>query len=445
MAYVDSLRLDGFEAGHHTARTDTAPAETPLSRAIGFYNAGKRRECQAQLRGLLLQDPDVWKALLWLAKSSNDGQERLAAAELACKLTPGKETAQRAVRTVRQETGERLGPITEAAQLRAAINLYTGMTLTEARAVLWPFRDVWRPMGDLLNDNRIGVRDLAWATEYARNARVKAAARTLLWHRLLGKEPVETPRALKVITASRYGEMQERDGIFDAGGIVGAVAMLTGLIVASLIFSFVIGKIGFLALLLAEASALTVACAAMLTLTKRSTDRVFHYRQGRYGEDRAADAFRDTLDGRWTLLRNWEWPNRKWGDVDLILVGLRGVWAFEVKAYKGEIRNRGDHWERKGRWRWHRLSKQPGKQAKRNASRLKEYLEQQGIKCGWVQPVILWASEEGSLTLQDPAVPVWRVHEIQEHIEELWQGRPLSDNAAQEIVKVLERKTGADK
>ena len=445
MAYVDSFRLDAFEAGHHTPPADTARAETPLSRAIGLYNAGKHRECQAQLRGLLLQDPDVWKALLWLAKSSNDGQERLAAAELACKLTPGKETAQRAVRTVRQETGERLGPITEAAQLRAAISLYTGMTLTEARAVLWPFRDVWRPMGDLLNDNRIGVRDLAWATEHAYNARVKAAARTLLWHRLLDREPVETPRALKVITASRYGEMQERDGIFDAGGIVGAVAMLTGLIVASLIFSFVIGKIGFLALLLAEVSALTVAWAAMLTLTKRSTDRVFQYRQGRYGEDRAADAFRDTLDGRWTLLRNWEWPNRKWGDVDLILVGLRGVWVFEVKAYRGEIRNRGDHWERKGRWRWHTLSKQPGKQAKRNAARLNEYLAQQGIKCGWVQPVILWASEEGSLTLQDPAVPVWRVQEIQEHIEELWQGRPLSNNAVQEIVKVLERKTEANK
>lgn len=131
--------------------------------------------------------------------------------------------------------------------------------------------------------------------------------------------------------------------------------------------------------------------------------------------------------------------------MDLILVGPRGVWAFEVKAYRGEIRNRGDHWERKGRWRWHTLSKQPGRQAKRNAASLNEYLGQQGIKCGWVQPIILWASEGGSLTLQDPAVPVWRVHEIQEHIEELWQGRPLSDNAAQEIVRVLERKTGADK
>jgi Holliday junction resolvase-like predicted endonuclease len=262
---------------------------------------------------------------------------------------------------------------------------------------------------------------------------------------LLGKEPVETPRALRVITASRYGEKKEWEGTFNGGGIAGAAFMFMAVVFIGLIGLFLMGKLGIWQLILGEVLTVTTIYAVMWALIGRVGEQVFQYRHGRYGEDRAADAFRDTLDGRWTLLRNWEWPNQKWGDVDLILVGLRGVWAFEVKAYEGEIRNRGDHWERKGRWRWHRLSKQPGKQAKRNAARLKEYLEQQGIKCGWVQPVILWASEEGSLTLQDPAVPVWRVHEIQEHIEELWQGRPLSDNAVQEIVKVLERKTGTNK
>ncbi len=38
------------------------------------------------------------------------------------------------------------------------------------------------------------------------------------------------------------------------------------------------------------------------------------------------------LDGQWTLYRNPEWPHRRRGHVDLVLVGPGGLWALEVKA-----------------------------------------------------------------------------------------------------------------
>jgi hypothetical protein len=129
----------------------------------------------------------------------------------------------------------------------------------------------------------------------------------------------------------------------------------------------------------------------------------------------------------------------KVGDVDLILVGLGGIWAFEVKAYSGQIRNVGDRWQRKARWGWRKLTSHPGRQASRNAARLKEYLEGQDVNVRWVQPVVIWAGEQGVLTVEDPATPVWDLEELSDHIEDLWQSKSLTEETVQQAVGVLDQ------
>jgi hypothetical protein len=131
--------------------------------------------------------------------------------------------------------------------------------------------------------------------------------------------------------------------------------------------------------------------------------------------------------------------NRKWGDVDLILVGPGGVWAFEAKAYSGQIRNIGDRWERKWRWGWRMFTSHPGLQARHNAARLNEYLKGKGVNVLWVQPVVTWAGEAGSLIVEDPAMPVWSLAGLPSHFEELWQSGNLPDETMQRVVDILER------
>ncbi|MDD5370574.1 MAG: nuclease-related domain-containing protein [Anaerolineaceae bacterium] len=54
----------------------------------------------------------------------------------------------------------------------------------------------------------------------------------------------------------------------------------------------------------------------------------------------------------WAIFHNLSWQNRKWGDVDFVLVGPGGMWVFEVKAYRRMVRVLDDHWQYKSRWGW---------------------------------------------------------------------------------------------
>jgi hypothetical protein len=421
------------------AAPDLPPA---IREAIQFYRAGKQHESRDCLRSFLLQQPAHIDALLWLARVSPDPQEAVAAAELALKLDPANEVAQRAVITVRKQAGETPKQPVEQAELLATVALSTGMTLGQARAVNWSPRNVNRPIGEALDEKIITLRDLAWAMESAFDARIRDAARTILITHLVGAEPKEPPPPLKVIIGSDFSEWQERRSLLFFSFVTGAALTLLLVLVivdlAVLVFSVTYKQQLFNQICFP----LLVIVGIIWAVSRWNlgfADQAEQYRLGRWGEEDVVDQLRLLLDGRWTLFRNLEWPNRKWGDVDLVLVGPGGVWAFEVKAYSGQIRNIGDRWEKKGRWGWRRLTKHPGQQASRNAARLKEYLRDQGIDVGWVQAAVIWASEEGTLTVSDPATPVWTLEELPDHVEEIWQNRNLSEETVQKVVEVLRR------
>jgi tetratricopeptide (TPR) repeat protein len=409
-----------------------------LDRAWAAYKAGNSEASAEHLRSYFATT-DTLSALRGLAYASDDPQQAIAAARLALTISPNDERAQQAFDKAMQRLGEHPAGIPERTHLRAAVAQVTRMTLRQARETIWRRKDQARTFGAWLDRNEINLSDLAFAVEKGWTAQVKDAATTLLLNRLLDIEPDQKPRALQVIQASRYSEKRERLGIILFG-------LLTGSSLTAALFSVV----GFITLQVTDrifsipASCLfVVVIVSLLGLAAWGQDllgnTIERLQQGRRGEELTETVLRDLLDGRWTLIRNWEWPNRRAGDIDAILIGPGGVWIFEVKAYSGLVRNRGARWDRKTkRWGWRPLRKSPGAQARRNAGSLKKFLESEGIAIKWVEAVVIWAKTEGELLLESPETPVWRVEEIPGQLETLWRGRhSLTDDEIQQVVSVL--------
>jgi len=406
-----------------------------IQEAIQLYHDGKFQESRDRLRNFLTQQPANIDALLWLAKVSPDPQEAVHAAQLALKLEPANEVAQRAVMAVKQASKQ-----TDQAELLTAIGTSTGMTLAQARSVNWLFRGINRPIGEVLDDGTITLRDLWWALENAYDARIRDAVRTILLSHLVGAEPKEPPPPLKVITGSRYAEVQERRSLILFSLVSGAViTLLSALLIttpAVALWMLAQGQrlscgLGFWLALIGIIGGAWI----IFKLADQYADQADQYRSGRWGEERVVDQLRYLLDGQWTLFRNFEWPNRRAGDVDLVLVGPGGVWALEVKTYSGQVRNVGDRWERKGRWGWRKLTNHPGQQARRNAAQLKDYLKGHGVDVGFVQRAVVWAG--GSLSVKDSAIPVWTQEELPDNVQETWQNRSLSEEVVERVVEVL--------
>lgn len=402
--------------------------------------------------------------LTWLASVTQNPTEALAAVKLALCLNPDDEVAQQAIAAVYRETvtagrGLALGAQrVEQPAPPAKPAFETGLTLAEARAVLWPFEGGKQTIGELLDSGAKTLRDLAWAYGKANSRQVRDACKTLLLAQLLDAEPKEPRRPLRVLSGSRYLEQQEREALVTMGRLHGAVITLfvVGLIVAVVSAVAVVLGGGTVADVLAGQVALGgvvvfyLILGAMWLLVRgleRRSKRALNFRVGRWGEEQIVEPFRAALDGRWTLVRNFVSPGRRSGDIDLILVGPPGVWACEVKTYAGLVRNRGDEWERKTTRGWARLGVHPGRQARANAVGLKTLLEQAGVALAWVEPAVIWASSEaadaeqrGMLVLEHPQTPVWRADQFLLRVEEVaQQAEKLGEAQVAQVVAVVER------
>lgn len=169
-----------------------------------------------------------------------------------------------------------------------------------------------------------------------------------------------------------------------------------------------------------------------------------HYKIGEEAEIQAVDSFRSLLLEPWTVVQNFEFPYRKWGDIDIILIGTGGIWAVEVKGYTNRVRNIGDNWHFKNKFGWWKLSKHPAKQARRNAVRLKNYLDAEGVNVGWVESVVLWAGDELNLIVEKPETPVWKISELPT-MGGFWQKQKFSVEQVSQVVTVLQNSVNQSK
>jgi hypothetical protein len=138
-----------------------------VAKAIQLYKQNQLAESRQILRDHLTAQPGNVEALLWLAKVTPDSREAVAAAELALALEPENEIAKRGVLAVHAK-------FDAAHQDESPIDIarVTGMTVSQAREVIWPFSGLNRPIGVLLDEGIKSLKDLAWAIDNARDSRL---------------------------------------------------------------------------------------------------------------------------------------------------------------------------------------------------------------------------------------------------------------------------------
>jgi hypothetical protein len=255
-----------------------------------------------------------------------------------------------------------------------------------------------------------------------------------------GLDEVAAPAAgLRVVAGSSYLQGQARGNRRRAGLVVAVALLLLGSAVLGAFYSLYLWAFKPDANSLAwgvAGLALVLSAFPLGDLAGRHADEYRNYARGLEGEERLVALLREQLDGRWTLFRNVVPPDDK-GDVDGVLVGPRGVFALEVKAYTSRTRNTREKWQYRRYGRWHRLSGHPGRQAKGNARRVGDHLRAQGIDV-WVEPRVVWAGP-GKLSFYKPAVRIWQLDAPGYIREDIAAGKGLAAEEMERIAGVLAR------
>ncbi len=327
------------------------------------------------------------------------------------------------------------------------------MTLEEARSVIWPWDNLPVPMGKLLESRQIGIRDLAWAANYAGDSQVREAARTQLAHWLKLPITFEIPQIAdpelrfgpKVIEGSHYLEDSERDNMVEfsayAGFAIGAGVMLAASLVQTLI-TYVIPQF-------AAGNFIGIVCLAIFVVLgigwivwflynrmRRLLNQFRTFRQGREGEHQIIERLRIALDNRWTIFHNLILPDRK-DDNDIVLVGPGGVWTVEVKSSRGTVRAQGKKWEVLTKKGWVGVRDDPYSQVTGKALQLNDFLKRQGI-VRYVQRAIALAEPQPISNFTSSEIPVWLLPTIDQQTGNLKTDKPPTQKEITDIVSALE-------
>ena len=177
---------------------------------------------------------------------------------------------------------------------------------------------------------------------------------------------------------------------------------------------------------------------ALVFLSRNSS-----WKKGIAGEKELTMALQE-LDNSYYLLNDVVlYP--KHGNIDHIVLGQNGIFVIETKNYKGEIGCKEDEWylltypaKKRGSGRRKRPVKKPlpsiSKQAKRNATTLKnfieKYIEEANLKTHQIEVncILTFVDPDLELKLRKPSVDVLRLFELPEFIKKAKTDNRLSDD-----------------
>ena len=352
------------------------------------------------------------------------------------------------------------------------------MSPEDARLMAWPFRRLNRPLGKLVDTGTVRVKDLRRAAWYAKDARLREAARVMLPVALKRREAENRKRAAqkqkqdeaavqraavqrgtsqsspeRESNKARTSEAQasapgrtERTGTVPDDAMVRPMPVIQGsdylanevrrryrrnLFIAAVMLLLVLaGLLLVLALIgMAIISHKTPApwlwplVAVLLLPLFALSDRFVelwqeeqNFRRGQLGESEVARLLRLGLGGDWTMFRNVKLPGTN-VDIDMVLLGPPGVFALEVKAYTGNYRYAKQRFYRRA-MTWRRMQHNPGKQARAVAGLLHKYITDTLNEDIWVEPRLVWVGP-GDLMLEEPEVFVWFIAKLDQETERL--------------------------
>lgn len=136
------------------------------------------------------------------------------------------------------------------------------------------------------------------------------------------------------------------------------------------------------------------------------------WRYGHKGEERVLDCLSRHLDDSWTWLGGYHNPG---GEIDGILVGNSGVYAFEIKSHKGIVEVDGDNWVRSRFDNYGNLvgfrepmadrgGRSPARQVNGAADRLEAFLSGTMKGCKILRGVVLADDSVTLASVKDPTV-----------------------------------------
>ena len=356
-------------------------------------------------------------------------------------------------------------------------------------AMLWPYRGLNRPLGELLRQGLVSLGDLADALVRSKDKNLRHAAAVLgypiaLKLPAMGSLPPkkdeaegacapslpETPppsgkRAAAPIrpaagpssaaspdrgTPSPAAPSREPLVIVQGSGYLEKERRATqekrrrsarwmfGLVIAILlvlgILLHLLGKLPPLyawGIFLAAIGILLLLDRLGTPFLRRLQEKEEDFLAGKEGEDRLTRLLGEHLDSRWTLFRNVVLPDRG-DDIDAVLVGPQGLYALEVKAYRGYYRYVEDRWECRRRGRWEPFGKNPVAQAQGNAARLGEYLKDIVGDKVWVEPAVVWAGK-ARIDFEKPRVRIWRLDRPDFWLSQLQGGKTLPAETVEKV------------
>ena len=145
--------------------------------------------------------------------------------------------------------------------------------------------------------------------------------------------------------------------------------------------------------------------------------RSSQYRKGQSGETLTRENL-NRLSNNHQLINDVMLPE-SYGNIDHILLGPNGIFVIETKNLEGEIRCDEDLWyQYKPGWKIPEEYeiKSPSKQVKRNAVKLKQFIEKKLNKKIWIEGVVVFTNPDVNLELNNPTTSILRVNELCNYI-----------------------------
>ncbi|MDQ3706498.1 MAG: NERD domain-containing protein [Chloroflexota bacterium] len=165
----------------------------------------------------------------------------------------------------------------------------------------------------------------------------------------------------------------------------------------------------------------------------------YSYRTGSVGEQRVVDRMLEVLDAQWTIFRNVDLGNRD-GDIDVVLVGPGGIWAVEVKNYKGTFRVVNGSWYYEtSNGHMERMRRGPGAQVRTNASQLCEYLKERGVTHGKYVDCAVIMSGNAPVEVLSTGTDIWMLDQLDVQLASLRSRKRYQPDHVRHVVSVLER------